>query len=216
MPTKTTITLYTLEELKAKGENDPGYQRALAWMRETEAEMWEGSDILEGWRGALEAIGFSAPDIYYSGFSSQGDGAGFICERISLPDMLTYMSGINPSSYDWRELTEARPAYNPRWRRLTVLMPWLSLSISHSGRYYHAQSFSIDHTLYVNREYPRLENMLANFIGDALEELRQSLCDAIYHDLESSYRAALEDENLEDLAAANEYTFCANGDRFDA
>lgn len=212
MPQDITTTVYTLAELKAAG-NTKGFERAMQWMRLTQAELWEGGDIIETWKPALEAIGFHEPEIHFTGFASQGDGAGFTCKHIAIDDILKFMAGEAPGEYDWPDIREARPAYNPRWRRLVAAQPWLSMSIERTGHYCHAQSYSIGWALYVNRDHPRIDAMLPDFIK-ALEELRVSLCNAIYTDLQGDYDGQLEDESLEDSAEANEYTFTDDGERF--
>jgi hypothetical protein len=161
-------------------------------------------------------LDFTIPTSTTADFALRETALGSPANTSPLFDVLSFLSGKDPDGYDWPDLAECRPDYDPRWMRLRVLMPWLDLSISHSGRYYHKNSYTLEHSLMVNREYPRLEKMLADFISDTLENFRERLCDAIYQCLESSYDAALETENLEELADVNGYTFLANGDRFDA
>lgn len=63
-------------------------------------------------------------------------------------------------------------------------------------------------------ELPRVERMLNRFEA-AAEELRLRLCQAIYVDLEEVYDYLTDEEQLLDMADANDYTFNTDGERED-
>ena len=77
MPRTITTTVYTYQELLDLGKM-PAIQKARDWLREaiTSTDWWEYT--LDTWRAALNQIGFNRdPNIDFSGFWSQGDGASF-------------------------------------------------------------------------------------------------------------------------------------------
>jgi hypothetical protein len=73
---------------------DSAKETARDRVREMEAEDSNWHDfIIEDWQQRLENKGFNDPEIQYSGFWSQGDGASFTCKSI---DWDKYWSGYDP------------------------------------------------------------------------------------------------------------------------
>ena len=69
-----TITLYKFDELPTEAAKE----MARSWMRQCAGEDgFYAECTLDDAKEALKALGYSVENIYYSGFSSQGDGACF-------------------------------------------------------------------------------------------------------------------------------------------
>lgn len=78
--------------------SDDAKEKARDWYREASAgDNYFSEPVIEDWKARLEKKGFNDPEISWSGFSSQGDGASFTCKSI---DFKKYYSAFNPLSPD--------------------------------------------------------------------------------------------------------------------
>jgi hypothetical protein len=70
-----------------------GKVKAKEWWASTSSDdtYWYES-LLDDWKERLEEMGFGNPDIGFSGFSSQGDGASFTASSFELDDFIQYVS----------------------------------------------------------------------------------------------------------------------------
>lgn len=77
-----TYNVYTFDELpeniKEAVVKDHGEELANDW------DYFFADGVVEEWKSKLEEQGFSNPDICYTGFWSQGDGASFTCNNIDM------------------------------------------------------------------------------------------------------------------------------------
>lgn len=142
------------------------------------------------------------PDIRYSGFYSQGDGASFVgtyeyakgCAkaiRTEFP-MDTTLHGIADRL---TALQSAVKGFRVRAR------------ITQSGRYSHSHTMRLE-----------LYDVPDSVTEDAYSELETNLlatmrdfADWIYRSLEADYENERSDEYVADIIEANEYEFCASG-----
>lgn len=81
---------------------------------------WHGS-IIEDIMAELEELGISEPDIQFSGFWSQGDGASFTCEGV---DLIRLMKEI-PMDFQ----SEQREAANEGVRTMVALLGWDAVGV---------------------------------------------------------------------------------------
>lgn len=135
----------------------------------SESEKWELVDCLTGddwWEYAisnrldeLREMGFLEPDIEFTGFWSQGDGASFTCDGVDLPVLLKHLinEGFNHQSPQMEAAHDGirTMAALIGWDALDVPRPALDLiyelgdndlfriSIWRSGRYYHEKSTDV-------------------------------------------------------------------------
>jgi hypothetical protein len=227
-----TKTVYRFDEL-----SDEAKEKAREWYREgnLDHDWWDG--VYDMWTKALNQIGFSDVRIYFSGFSSQGDGACFVA-RIDIEAVLSFMStertasesisfdGENEDYLGW-VIHEIGFVPEPKFARLLSLVDYFCEygPITHTGRYHHEQSvsYSVDMdlpvvsdgcdkegwTIYVP-QHKRIGNLLREF-RESLEELRVDLCMAIYKTLENEYEFLQSDEVIDESMEANEYEFDEDG-----
>ena len=75
-----TYNVYKFEELSKEAQ-----EKAIENYRDINVD-FQGYDetTLEDLKEELEKLGFSSPDICYSGFCSQSDGASFTCTYIDI------------------------------------------------------------------------------------------------------------------------------------
>jgi len=87
---------HQIDELEGRSK-----ERARDWYRHVSAgDNYFSEFIIEDWKARLEKKGFNSPEISYSGFSSQGDGASFTCKSI---DFKLYLSDYDPLKPDGSE-----------------------------------------------------------------------------------------------------------------
>ena len=60
--------------------SDEAKKAARAWFLEGDTDDFWSEPVLDAWKTELEDMGFYEPEIAYSGFGSQGDGASFTCK----------------------------------------------------------------------------------------------------------------------------------------
>ena len=71
--------------------DDRAKQRAKEWYGSGDHYSDWHEFTLDDWKQRLEEMGFSEPDISYSGFSSQGDGASFTASSFDLDKYVQYL-----------------------------------------------------------------------------------------------------------------------------
>ncbi len=143
------------------------------------------------------------PHIYWTGFSSQGDGACFQGQY----------------SYTVRASTAIR-THAPLDTRLHAIADTLQAvqrrnfyqchaTIEHRGRYYHEYSMAIS----VERDSPSWQPMTDD-AEDTIAEALRDLARWLYRQLESEYQYQTSDEAVDETLAINGHTFTADGERF--
>ena len=199
---KETIEIYKFEEL-----SDESQEKAI--------EKFYDLNIYEGWWDSVyemymqDETGFDIDKIYFSGFSSQGDGAMF--EGSPNKDILNFItSGYNNQQYQ------------KDWSRVIKLIKNGDINIYGSfkqhGHYYHSKSYSdnLDAEMtndWSGKNYSNIEDILE----DILEEIREhyeDICNKIYHSLEQEYEYYTSREAIEESIIANEYEFTENGEQY--
>ncbi len=210
-----TVTAYAFDELSESAK-----ERARDWWREG-VDMSETGDFdyadevaaILGIEIARRSIPLmngetrTEPVIYWSGFSSQGDGACFAGHyayragwRAALAEHIGKPTDDNRTLYDIGNALQA--AQRPHFYNLEA-------SIKHRGHYYHSGCTDIDVN---NRDYPcsPLEGSDVDDISDAL----RSFMDWIYSNLEADYWHQLSAESVDENIQANGYEFNSDGTLF--
>jgi len=217
MPEVKEYTVYKFDEL-----SDAAKERARDWWKEhvfSDSHDWEyvfdeavrfgallGIDID---RRSVRTMGggtVTEPTIYFSGFSSQGDGACFEGDyayaKGARKALLKEIGGESDGDKTLLRIADALQALQRKnFYRLTARM-------RHDGHYNHSGCMSVD-----------VDGMSYdgwNIDTEAdLRQLMRAFADWIYRQLEAEYEAQMEDETVDDNITANEYTFDINGKRED-
>lgn len=206
----TQRTLYAFSEL-----SDRAKEKARDWWRECEANDFDHECVYEDAAtiGALFGLNIRqkpvklmngntryTPAIFYSGFSSQGDGACF-------EGAYSYAKGA----------AKAVKAYAPKDKELHSIVDRLqavqkrsfyriSASTAHRGRYYHSGCMEVSVEIdAVNRQ---------TISSDDEEEVIQCLrdfADWVYSRLNAEWDYIMSDENVDEAIAINGYEFDASG-----
>lgn len=212
MPQTITKTVYEFDEL-----SDAAKERARDWWRGCEAQDFDTDFLYEDFQrmGKLLGIEFDRkpvklmgggtrydPTIYWSGFSSQGDGACFegrySYAKGAAKAIAKETGGTEHALIDLAERLQAAQRRN--FYRLEAIA-------KHRGHYYHSGCMSID-------VFDREDNYRE--IGDAEEEIKQCLrefADWMYKQLDAENDYRMSDENVDESIRCNEYTFTENGKR---
>ena len=145
-------------------------------------------------------MGIDISKIYFSGFSSQGDGACF------------------EGTYQYQKrsvksLTEYAPQDKKLHRIVNALYQLqkehfyrLQATIKHQGRDYHKNCTIID--IEDTQGYSLL---VSKDVEDELSELLRDFMDWIYRILETEYNYQTEQAQIEETIRANDYQFLADG-----
>ena len=155
---------------------------------------------LDDWKERLSSLGFLEPEIRFSGFWSQGDGASFDCKQIDLNVLFAHLEAQG-NKYAKKALRFDLPFY---------LFGSIDQN-SFATHYCHerTRSFSFDGFHVRDRCY-RLERLVAELEED-IEMLRYDLCNEIYRDLEREYEYQLSEEVIIEDIEAHDYEFLADG-----
>lgn len=214
MPTYKTITLYQYDELPS----DSAKEKARNWYREggldyewydylfeefTEDMSKEGIDILTHKQTVTLAYASGAPsktfekhNIYFSGFSSQGDGASF---------------EANVNVANW---IKAHKLAN-KYRKLYNLCRQEGYRIAirkSSNNYSHHMTMMVDSDA---SDYPYpddAQDQWGEVVKAVLEDCRNH-AKTLYRQLEEEYYYLNSNESVADTIRINEYTFTEDGNR---
>lgn len=141
------------------------------------------------------------PCIYFSGFSSQGDGACFEGNYVYAKGAAKKIREYAPQDAELHRIADALQEVQRRhFYRLVAGM-------AHRGHYHHSGCMDVS----VEDSEDRWRD-----IGDAEDDIRQLMrdfADWIYSQLEKEYEYQTSDEAVEEAIRANEYEFDEDGER---
>jgi len=186
------IRVYNFEEL-----NPEARSRVLKDYADINTDFnWYEAE-LEYWKEKLSEYGFRYPEIYFSGFWSQGDGACFEFSGLDIDKIWPHYVQSGQIKHEESVKTYLREYHHFKTRTL-------------NSRYSHERTRELDYESYTRHDYPHLNREFKRF-EDWLEGFRIDLCHEIYRSLESEYEALTEDEAIIETIKANEYEFTEDG-----
>jgi hypothetical protein len=190
MPETRTVTVYTLQELGERAK-----EKALQILSE-----WAGSD--EWWYEATiddakrmaAILGIEATDIFFSGFWSQGDGACFVGTYSYKPQSRHLIRAEAPQDTELHRIADVLFQIQRRnFYRLTA-------SVTKSNNHY-----SHENTVRVDVDDAPADDH--NALTDALRDFMRWT----YKQLRTEYEYRTSEEQLTEMADANEYRWNADG-----
>lgn len=213
MPQNIETTVYELHEL-----SDEAKEQARAWFREGVGG-WDWHDcVYDDFEEVCRILGIELrtctvrlmgggtrqkPCIWFSGFSSQGDGACF-------EGIYAYAKGAA------RRIREYAPQDDELHRIADRLFEieranffQLRADATHRGRYCHAYCMDIS----VERDSPVYQDITVGAEDIVIGCLRD-LANWLYRRLENEWDHMMSDEYVDEGIAANGYTFTDRGRRF--
>jgi len=206
MPEIREVLIYKFDEL-----SDSAKEKARWWYREDQLDydwwefVYEQADTAAKHLGInIDRKGKHTPAIYFSGFSSQGDGACFegsyrykkgwkeaLQTEFGPGDTLNELLSIGQAL----QKTQARQFYK------------LEATCRHRGHYQHSGCMSV--------EVSHADSMYRD-VGDAEDEittLLRDFADWIYTRLNAEHLHLMSDEQVDESIRANEYEFLEDGSR---
>lgn len=189
-----------------------GYQLDWNW--------WEGT--YEHFKGVLEALGFSLtykdggagradkPAIWFSGFSSQGDGASFAAKYRYIGDVSTELVKHTEDATILK-IAEELALLQIKNRMLGV--PTFSAVISTtSGMYVHSNTMDAEADFESDADikdewWPILDQNAAD-----IRDIARRLADWLYKELEAEHDYLLSDESIEQYVNCTDYRYTVDGE----
>jgi len=166
--------------------------------------------ILDEWKEKLADQGFIEAEIWYRGFSSQGDGACFDCKDVDIEKFIA------------ANKVEMICMFFPRMDILRQVSEILSMHIVVRDTYYsHEKTRQMDFSWDTpGNDYPGFEEWIDSEKGSgtvkAFEEFveakRLDLCKDIYRSLEADYNYQTSDETVKETLDAQDWEYDENGD----
>jgi len=187
-----TIPVYTFDELQPEVKS-----RVLDKLGDINVDFNWYEDELDYWKERLAEYGFRYPEIYFSGFWSQGDGACFEFNGVDIDKLWPHYVRTGQVKHEDAVKTYLREYHHFKTRTV-------------NSRYSHERSREVDYECYCRHEYPRLDAERQKF-ESWLEEFRLGLCREIYRNLEDEYDGLTQHEAVIDTIKANEYEFTEAG-----
>lgn len=185
MRTDTKITeVFQFNELSDKAK-----EKARDWFKA--GDTFDHDFIFEDAKEVGKILGIDITKIYFSGFSSQGDGACFTGKYSHAEDAVSKIKEYAPLDTKLHDIAI-----------LLDLCNGVNAEIQHSDRYYHSNTMT-----FCFDGLPRDEESI---IKDALK----SFADWIYSQLNKEYDWTQTNEYVDDCIVANEYEFTKDGARY--
>ncbi len=185
------VELFKFEELAEKSQ-----EKVLEKFRyEFLPEDWS-SCVIEKWEEKLEEMGFVDPEIKFSGFHSQGDGASFTANGIALHLLKEYMRE------DHLKLSEKELTYDTYGFVVT--------RINH--RYFHEKSVMV--SIHEQAEPLTEELESISILEIKLYTVVYTLCRQLYEELGDAHEYYINDTYLKEQMNVEEYEFLANGEMY--
>ncbi|MCK5603675.1 antitoxin of toxin-antitoxin stability system [Candidatus Pacearchaeota archaeon] len=195
-------TVFKFDELSEKAQ-----QTAIEklYNLNTDYNWWDYEDAKQ----AAACIGIEIDDIWFSGFSSQGDGA---CFEGSYSYQKGGVKAIKDCAPQDERLHQIAMNLQETQRKSFY---GLSATVKHSGHYYHEYCTDISvsecRTL---RDGCESEGYASIEAHEAIEEALRDFMRWIYKQLEKDYYYLTSEEAIKESIEANEYEFTGNGERY--
>ena len=196
MPRMLEKQVYTFNELSESAK-----EKAREWFRS--CDDFESDYILEDANNCAAILGIDIstrnqkPNIYFSGFSSQGDGACFEGEYNYKKGSAKAIRAHAPKDTDLHAIADGLQAV----QRENFYS--LSANVRHTGHYYHAHSTTIGVERFGEDASSEIENTVSELLCDFM--------DWIYARLECGYDYQNSDDTIDENIRANEYEFDEDG-----
>jgi hypothetical protein len=205
----TTRTLYKFSELSPEAQ-----QHALEQQSQIESEYFDPEFVYDDAATIADLFGLDLdtryiplmngstrpePTIYYSGFSSQGDGAcfeGTYSYKAGALKAVKYHAGQDERLH--RIVKALQDIQRKNFYQLTA-------RCKHSGHYYHSGCMSVD----VERQD---EKEMTADAEETVKECLRDFADWIYKQLENEYDYRTGEEACREAIEANDYEFTEKGD----
>ena len=185
-------TVFTFDEL-----SETAKEKAREWYREGALDYEWYDAVYKDAMACAKILGIDITKIYFSGFSSQGDGA---CFKGSYSYAKEAPKAIKAYAPNDKELLRIAYALQSAQRKAFYQ---LYATTEHHGHYYHSgcMAVSVEHE---NRDVSEAEE-------DAVMQALRDFAGEVYVSLEKEYEWLDSDEQVDENIIANEYEFTKEG-----
>ena len=210
MPITLTKTAYHFDELSPAAK-----ERARDWWRTLENQDFNTEYVVDDAQRMAEILGITFdtrpvklmgggtrydPVVYWSGFSSQGDGACFEGRYRYAKGASKAIRAEAPKDAELHRIADAlQAAQRKAFYRLKA-------RCQHRGHYYHSGCMQVE-VWDCDNEYA------VSVDSDGITQALRDFADWIYRQLAAEYEWCMADEQVDDAITANEYTFDERGNR---
>ena len=188
--------VYQLDEL-----TEDAKETAREWYRGGALDYEWYESVYEDAKTIAGLMGINIDKIYFSGFSSQGDGACFEGNYSYAKQSVKKVMEYAPQDKNLHRIVKAL------YQLQKINFYQLEAHVKHSGHYYHEFCTRID-VSYLCGRYTHIDT------AEELTELLRDFMHWIYRQLETEYDYLLSDESVDETIKINEYTFTEDGRRF--
>ena len=213
MPRIVETTVFTIDEL-----SDASKENARIWYRDQGLHDEWYDFVYEDFETICGILGITLattpvrlygggtrdkPQVYFSGFAFQGDGASFAGYYSHAKGAASAIRAHVPQDTELHRIADKLQALQRKnfWQ--------LIATVRQSGRYCHEYSMAIE----VERDSPTWQPPTDD-AGDAVTEAMRDLARWLYRQLRSEYEHQTSDEAVDQIVSINEWTFKADGTRF--
>ena len=213
MPQVIEFTVYAIDELP-----DAAKEAARAWYRESCLDhewydfVYEDFQTICGILGVTLATSpvrlhgsgtLDKPQVYFTGFHSQGDGASFAGSYSHARSAAKAIRNHAPLDTELHRIAdELQAAQRHNFHALHA-------NIRQQGRHCHEYSMAIE----VERDSPTWQPPTDD-AEDAVTEAMRDLARWLYRQFRAEYEHLTSDEAIDEIVAANAWTFTAAGEFF--
>ncbi len=211
MPQVIEITVYTIDEL-----SDAAKEAARAWYRESCLDYEWYDFVYEDFQTICGILGVTLattpvrlygggtrdkPHLWFRGFWSQGDGASFEGSYAHAKGAAQAIRAHAPKDDELHRIADALQAVQKRnfWQ--------IHSTIRQRGRYCHEYTMTIE----VERDSPTWQPPTDD-AEDAVTEAMRDLARWLYRQLQQEYEHLTSDEAIDEIIAANSWSFTASGE----
>lgn len=197
---RTQTKTYNIYNYKDLLQNEELKQIVLDKQAYINVDLTDWQDyIIEDWIEKLENIGFINPEINYTGFYSQGDGASFTCKEINIQQVAQQLN-----IFTNRELNILKALQDNGYIEAAIKR--------YNYHYSHEKSIACEYydgDMKADWKYLQtIVNKFFNNIDNFIIELSLS----IYKDLQNEYEYLTSEQAILDTIEANDYEFYETGD----
>ena len=213
MPQVIEITVYTIDEL-----SDAAKENARVWYRHQGLHDEWYDFVYEDFETICRILGITLgttpvrlygggtrdkPQIFWSGFSFQGDGASFSGNYSYARGASRAIRAHAPQDTELHRIADELQALQRKnfWQ--------LNATVRQRGRYCHEYTMTIE----VERDSPTWQPSTDD-AEDAVTEALRDLARWLYRQLRSEYEHQTSDDAVDEIVGINAWTFTADGKRF--
>ena len=167
--------------------------------------------ITEDYKDKLTELGIEKPEIYFSGFWNQGDGAVFECKDIDLIKLMDALNMKQDHSYIYKLLQDEAIDLSVGVSRISSIYSHEKTARFNLDLYLINDDELTDGNLTLDEIEEKIHTHL-NKLGDTLEYWRMDTCKEIYQALEQEYEMLQSDDVLKEIFIENEYEFTEDGE----